>query len=472
MLGGMESKEKALASSKSFDSPESSAISRLKERENEIRSLRKQNELLQMKHEEILAELGEITVKNTAKENEEKRSKLFEQIFGSQKNAAKESSVSVRQVGGDEKNSHVNESESSVWTQNQNIEENSAAPLMNSTIVCEAGACEQPVLGATALMKRSNHQPAEIQKMVKNDKAGSCVDVGGDENSTETTRIKSPKEYQTTTNGTSSLSTKVSKEATGSDQSGKALVTSDVATASRQGCEDLSLSVQQDSSQEEYISLSNIPPFSVATTLYINYKLLLMFIGQKLLTSDVNKLRNWADQKFSITNPENATDILFQLDQKGFINASDLSQIRDFFQSITRIDLVYIIDAFLLGDYSLLRQNPVPKRSGESRSQDPRRHTTAKYPNISNSGNTSRYSLVSATSGNQGNSSVFQQSQLPSFQNFASTHNPTHLPNSSNKNDLTALEQQINDPISTRLAPTKMAQVPIADSPVASKSLF
>ena len=459
MLGEMESKGKTLPSSKSFDSLESSAISRLKERENEILSLRKQNELLQKKHKEILAELGEITIKNTAKENEEKKSKLFEQIFGSHINVAKDSSAPVRAMGDDKKSS-------------QNIDENSEAPLLSSSIVCEAAACEQPVLGATALTQRSNHQ-AEIAEIAKNDIAGSGAEVG-DQKSAELTTVKSPNECQSTTHGTRSMSTKVLKETTNSKrkylaQSGNALPTSEVTSCQSCEREDLSLSVQQDSSEEEYISLSNVPPFSVATTLYNNYKLLLMFIAQKLLSSDVNKLRNWADQKFSITNPENATDILFQLDEKGLINASDLIQIRDFFQSITRIDLVYVIDAFLLGDYSLLRQNPVPKRKGENRPQN--RNTTTKYPYISNSGNTSRYSLIGTTSGSQGNSSVFQQSQQPSIQNFAST-SPTHLPKSSNKNHLPAFDQQSNDPVLTRLSPTKMAEVAVADSPVAGKSLL
>ena len=468
MLGEMESKKKALPSNKSFDSLESSAISRLEERENEISLLRKQNELLQIKHEEILAELGEITIKNTAKENEEKRSKLFEQIFGSQINAAKDSSVSVRAMGDDKKSSHVNSSQNSLRIQNQNIDENNEAPLSSSSIVCEAAACEQPVLGATALPQRSNHRP-EISEIVKSDIAGSDAEVG-DQNSGELTTVKSTNECQSTTHGTSSLSTKVLKEKTNSKRIHLAR-SENAEVASRQSCkrEDLSLSVQQDSSEEEYISLSTIPPFSVATTLYNNYKLLLIFIAQKLLSSDVTKLRNWADQKFSITNPENATDILFQLDEKGLINASDLIQIRDFFQSITRIDLVYVIDAFLLGDYSLLRQNPLPKRKSENRLQNG--NTTPKYPYISNSGNTSRYSLIGTTSGSQGNSSVFQQSQQPSIQNFAST-SPTHLPKSSNKKHLPAFEQQSNDPVLNRLAPTKMAQVAVADSPVAGKSQF
>ncbi len=100
------------------------------------------------------------------------------------------------------------------------------------------------------------------------------------------------------------------------------------------------------------------PVQSVARTLYNNYKLLLLSLARRLLSPEVVKLKDWAVRKFSIENPQNATDVLFRLDQKGIIHASDLGQLRDFFEYIVRFDLVHIIDAFLLGDYSLLRQTP------------------------------------------------------------------------------------------------------------------
>jgi hypothetical protein len=127
----------------------------------------------------------------------------------------------------------------------------------------------------------------------------------------------------------------------------------------RENSENLSFSIQQhDSSRREYISLGNVPPTSVATTVYNNYKLMLLSLGKKLLSSEVGELKDWAVQKFSIDNARNATNVLFELDRKGIINASDLSQLRNFFESIVRIDLVYIIDEFLLGNYKLLRQIP------------------------------------------------------------------------------------------------------------------
>ena len=464
ILDKKNSKKKALLPGKSVYSSELSAISRLRELENEIRCLKKQNDLLQIKHEEILVELGELTVKNTAKESEEKKSKLFEQIFGSQITAGNGSAVSVRQTSDDKKSFDVNGAQQ---FPNQS----------NLSIVSEGAACEQPLLGATSLMRQNNDQP-EMPEIVKNDKARSGL--GGARNNMARASVKGPNDHQTTTNGMNSPpTTKVEQEKnsmseiTNLTQYGNAQAANDLPPPSSEECEHLSLSVQQDNSEIEYISLSNKPPPSVATTVYNNYKLLLMFIAQRLLLSDVSKLKDWARQNFSIINPENSTDILFQLDQKGFINASDLRQIRDFFESITRIDLVYIIDAFLLGDYSLLRQNPEAKRREENRSQNPRRNVTTKQPNISNSGNNSRDSLVGETSGNQGTSNNFRQSQRQSLQNSASTHNPTHFAyNSPNKNNLMALEQRNNNPTSTRLAPTKITEVVVADSLVASKLLF
>ena len=148
------------------------------------------------------------------------------------------------------------------------------------------------------------------------------------------------------------------------NESRKVKGTSDLASTSRdynnatqRSYQNLSLSVQQvDSNGREYISLSNKPPRSVATTLYNNYKLLLLSLAQRLPSYDIVKLKDWAAQNFSIENPQNAREVFFRLDQKGIIHASDLSQLRDFFESIVRFDLVHTIDAFLLGDYSLLRQ--------------------------------------------------------------------------------------------------------------------
>jgi hypothetical protein len=158
------------------------------------------------------------------------------------------------------------------------------------------------------------------------------------------------------------------------DQTGKVKVASFLVTISgeernekgstQEIYEGLSFSVQQVYSNEsDYISLSNVPPTSVAAMLYNIYKLILLSLGQRFLFSDVVKLKEWATQNFSIENAQNGTDVLFQLDMKGTINASNLSPLRDFFESIVRIDLVHIIDEFLLGDYGLLRHIPTRKNA-------------------------------------------------------------------------------------------------------------
>ena len=68
--------------------------------------------------------------------------------------------------------------------------------------------------------------------------------------------------------------------------------------------------------------------------------------------------------KFSIDNAQNAKDVLFALDKKRAINAENLSQLSDFFESIGRYDLLHIIDAFLLGDYSWVRLISCPENRG------------------------------------------------------------------------------------------------------------
>ncbi|CAB4029948.1 ---NA--- [Paramuricea clavata] len=82
-----------------------------------------------------------------------------------------------------------------------------------------------------------------------------------------------------------------------------------------------------------------------------SYRHLLEFIAQSLLFDDVVKLKDWASKRFSIDNSENVADVLLHLDQTGVIHASNLNELRDFFESIKRVDLVYIIDEFLHGNY-------------------------------------------------------------------------------------------------------------------------
>ncbi|CAB4023970.1 ---NA--- [Paramuricea clavata] len=85
------------------------------------------------------------------------------------------------------------------------------------------------------------------------------------------------------------------------------------------------------------------------------YRDLLKNMAQPLLCDDVVKLNDWASERFSIDRSKNAADVLSYLDRTGVIHASNLSELRDFFESINRIDLVHIIDEFLHGNYSVLQ---------------------------------------------------------------------------------------------------------------------
>ena len=106
----------------------------------------------------------------------------------------------------------------------------------------------------------------------------------------------------------------------------------------------------------EPISLTNEPSSSVAADVYNAYKLLLLTLSGRLQRSDVIKLKEWANEKFSVDTNLNANDVILQLDRKGAITTLDLSQLRVFFESILRFDLLYLIDEFNNGDYDKLRK--------------------------------------------------------------------------------------------------------------------
>ena len=99
------------------------------------------------------------------------------------------------------------------------------------------------------------------------------------------------------------------------------------------------------------------------------YKTLLLTIAKLLLPHDVKKLKSWAEKKLSVANCQNATDVLYQFDRVGFISASNLGHLRDFFESILRIDVVCILDGFMVGDYSFLRTALIYKQDETTASE-------------------------------------------------------------------------------------------------------
>ncbi len=232
-----------------------------------------ENESLKIKIQEILELFGETLVKNDAKDNEEKRSERFQQIFPSSLSKGQTTSAA-------------------------------ASPPMNASADDTAALGQQSVPGGDVVVQGSNYDEREFQ--------------GGEPESNDQRLI-------------------------------------------RPSYEDLSFPIQQnDANGREQISLSHIPPASVAATVYNNYKFLLLSLSETLLSSEVVQLQLWAEN-LSIVNAQNATDIFSQLDEKKVISASDLSQLHDFFKSIDRTDLVRAIDAFLIGDYTLIRQLPTSK---------------------------------------------------------------------------------------------------------------
>jgi hypothetical protein len=479
MLKSFENEDSALKSRSSIlfpDSPAPMLSLRVKELEEENAFLRNDMRSLQAKYEDTLAELGRMAVQKTAKENEERKSELFQQIF--------RSSLPKGTVLSTSKDRAINDMNGSpnrfLKLQTTNEKEDAQEVIYPATSV------EQHVEEAGALVQRSNRQPGKEEMVTsgenqRRDRRGTEVSTLWNSNENQ-----APPTQNSSSNNTSREKTNGGE---GINQSEKVQGASGLASSSRQSYENLSLSVQQDSGTE-YISLGNVPPTSVATTLYNNYKLLLLSLAKRLLSSDVVKLKNWGSQNFSINDPHNATDVLFQLDQKGIINASDLSQLCHFFESIVRYDLVYIIDAFLLGDYSLLRQNLGPKQQAANGARTSQSRSTTMYHSMFNAMNTGRQSLINpavsgilqtspgrnATTlrkpgiGNAPQRSHPQQTQLAAVRNLSDTTNPVRFPRFPNENQSTASEQQNLKPAGTGFTPTRMADVVVADgSSVTSK---
>ena len=320
--------------------------------EDEIRLSKAENN-------ELSAELGQITVEKTARESEQNNNTLS---FQNDNNNT---------LQGNHENTTTSQGYGNGFPKPR------ARNADPASLVSQDASSGQALQGAESLLKENDHQQGK-EGMVKNDKDERNLH-GGDENRA----------------GISVIASKRTSGGEGVDHSGSVSGTSNVASTSREGnvdqtsteqsYESLSFSVQQDySNEKEKISLSNVPPTSVATTLYNNYKLLLLSLGQLLLSSDVEKLMSWATQNFPVVNPENATHVLFQLDESGVINATDLSQLRHFFESTVRFDLVYIIDAFLVGDYAILRRIPASKKRDARTTQNSQHGTTTRYSNFFN----------------------------------------------------------------------------------------
>ena len=247
-------------------------------------------ETLQIKKEDILVELGKINVDRTAKKNQKQNSERSQRIF---RNSSPEAR-SVSTTGNDKpipkddmlgyiSDSPLNGNRSrNVFLNSHTTHESDDHPV-NTSIAYTASpsTSEQFDMGAAL---QGCDQRAEKEEMVKKGK----VRGGRRQESTgEIPAIQNGSENREKVSGGERI-----------DQTGKVKVASFLVTTSgeernekgstQQIYEGLSFSVQQDYSNEsEYISLSNVPPTSVAAMLYNNYKLLLLSLGQRFLFSDV-----------------------------------------------------------------------------------------------------------------------------------------------------------------------------------------
>ena len=423
--------------------------------ERQMKAMEDEIHLLKAEKKEILADLGQVIVEKTAKENERKKFELFHQIYRSSGPTSSGNPITKPEMFGHRNNnnslqysSHVNQNAS---TSNVSANSFSKPKATNENGRFLDGSSLSNCLNGSTKLPATN-TPSHLSTNAYDEQ--SVTNQSTSNNSAN--KVQANNEF---VEGVPLVSINVSSEQPILDggeeinqcenigSSNDASTCRDEESSTKQSYKSLSLSVQQDysSNEREHISLSDVPPTSVATTLYKNYKLLLLSLGQMLLSNDVTKLMTWATQNFPIVNPQNATHVLFQLDENEVINASDLSQLRHFFESIVRFDLVYVIDAFLLGDYGILRQITASKKRDVNTQQTSQTGTTTRYQNLFNAASNSQSSLRDSSlrgeNSNEPQSSVLQQKQQ-AFPTLV-LNNPTpndakFVPRSPNENHSTA----------------------------------
>ena len=429
---------------------------RKKELEKELDLLQEQLKSLKIKndqYEETLFELGKFDVEETAKKNEEKKSEIFHEIYHSPLSGVKRSLLSTTN------GTSINDSTGCPKDYHEGDQLKSVPISGSSTLKITTASGDPLILNASPSASFNEQSACGAETLVQG--SVSSTFSGNSENSTPTTP-------------NSSVITTTEKANGGnvSEQSGDEGATSNTGMTSQRSYDDLSFSVQQHDSGMESITLANKPTTSVATTLYNNYKLLLLTLAQRLLSSEIVILKDWAAQNFSIVNPQNATDVLFQLDEKQVINALDLGRLCNFFQSIIRFDLVYIVDAFLLGDYSLLRQNPASKNRSTNGAQNSR------LGSISRSMNPGQYSIhppapeiISKARKPEdrggAQNSVPPQTQQGASLSLLNSGNP--FSRFSNENYSITAEQTNVKPVATEFTSLRKIDVGVAENPVTSK---
>ena len=448
--------------------------------EDKIRSQRKQLESLKNENREILADFGEELVLRNAEERKEENPEQFQQLAPLSSYTIQHDQYLCYKTGCD--NSSSSNETPHGFQEPQTTNGNLNPPLTNEALFCKLA--EKKTMGKNdgkkfeekdqddpRFFKRSKNKNQSLKKhktlkiQMKKTSSGEGIKSRGHEAKTVSVSASTSQDDPAKQNSMQNKScngVKGSCDATTSPEDKRNVQSN----STRQEYEGLSFSVQQDDfNGKECISLSFKPVTSVATMLYNNYKLLLLTISQSLLSSDIISLKDWANQNFSIENALNAFDVFVKLDEKGAINAEDLRSLRGFFESITRYDLLHMIDAFLLGDYSLLRQVPGPEiRQGvrnTSRYLDVSAFN-AEIPSPTTRGNVEN----PARTRNLPNSNMVAFPSSLKHQNTASNAKPSFI---RNENQPTPREQQDLKPIATGFSSSKVTNMVVPDGPVSCK---
>ena len=114
---------------------------------------------------------------------------------------------------------------------------------------------------------------------------------------------------------------------------------------------------EEESSSSYKVSLAYESSTAVERHIYNNYKLLLLTISDMLLPSEVQEFKEWARDVFSVNVSTYEYEGFLELDQKGIISASDLTNLREFFWKQQKFDIVCLIDCFLQGNYASLQRS-------------------------------------------------------------------------------------------------------------------
>ena len=111
----------------------------------------------------------------------------------------------------------------------------------------------------------------------------------------------------------------------------------------------------QETGDRSFARLSYMPTTLVERGCFLLFTMLLLTIAELLESSnDEQRFRRWVRQ-FNVCQDTNIFGLLSELDRLDVISVLDLGRLREFLVNIGRMDVVYLIDRFHLGDYALLR---------------------------------------------------------------------------------------------------------------------